>query len=501
MTQARIHVVGLGPGAIDQIGLGNMRVLEEASELFLRTASHPAVKWLDHKQIEYRTFDELYEREESFHQVYEQIVSELMNAAAKAEKEIVYAVPGHPMIAEKTVQLIRERCEAQGMELVIAGGESFLDQAFISFGLDPIDGFQLLDGTSLDHKLLQPYLHTFIAQVYDRSVASDVKLTLMECYPDDHPIMIGDHLGIAGREVIREIPLFELDRLAAYGNLFMVYIAKTNDSNVVNKRFERLHEIVAYLRSPEGCPWDQEQTHTSIRRNLIEETYEVLETIDDDDPDAMREELGDLMLQVMLHAQMEEETGAFNIHDVIQTLNDKLIRRHPHVFGKEKAGNAEEALLNWDQIKKEEKKKAGVQVDEQSILDSVPRDLPGLLKALEYQKKAAKVGFDWEQTEAVLAKIEEELAELSETLVSSGEDNEEVKARQEEELGDLLFSVVNAARFLKIDPELAITRTNRKFYRRFSYIEQQQRLSGKEIEHTDLIEMEQIWQEAKRNEP
>lgn len=499
--QARIHVVGLGSGGMEQLTLGIVQTLERAKHLYLRTEAHPAAEWLSSRQIHFHTFDEIYRKHHSFDEVYDDIVRRLLELAQANEDEIVYAVPGHPMIAEKTVQMLLDQCPANGIELKIDGGMSFLDQAFLSLGLDPISGFQLLDGTALEPKMIQPHLHTIIAQIYDRESASDVKLTLMERYPDDHPVIACDHLGIEGMEVMQEIPLYELDRLESYGNLFMVYIPKTDAASVVNRRFERLHEIVGILRSPNGCPWDREQTHESIRKNLIEETYEVLETIDDDDPDAMREELGDLLLQVMLHAQMEEEEGVFNVYDVIETLNEKLIRRHPHVFAEKEAGNAEQALQNWEQIKAEEKRNSKDKQDDASLLDGVPRDLPGLLKALEYQKKAAKVGFDWEKPEEVLAKIEEELQELKEAAALSADRKEASKQRQEEELGDLLFSVVNLARFLNIDPELAIVRTNKKFYKRFSYIEKQLRLRGEKIEHTDLIEMERLWQAAKQLPP
>ena len=170
------------------------------------------------------------------------------------------------------------------------------------------------------------------------------------------------------------------------------------------------------FRSPEGCPWDREQTHESIRKNLIEETYEVLETIDEDDPDHMKEELGDLLLQIMLHSQMEEELGTFNVFDVIEGLNDKLIFRHPHVFGDKNANDAEEALRNWESMKAEEKRRKGVKPEQLSVLSGVPRDLPALMKAYKIQKKASKVGFDWDNAKDCIDKIHEELGELQEAM-------------------------------------------------------------------------------------
>lgn len=496
-TQPQITVVGLGTGDENQLTLGVWRKLEAAGArggaIFLRTREHPMVAMLDHHSLRYETFDAVYEAHEGFDAVYEQIASQLIERAKAANSgEVLYAVPGHPMVAERTVQLLRERCPAEGVLLTLMGGESFLDQAFLRLGFDPIEGFQLLDGTSLTAGGLNPQLHTLIGQVYDVYTASDVKLTLMELYPDDYPVIVGHALGVAGEERVREVPLYELDRVEGYGNLSLVWVPRTDREDVRSRTFTRLHEIVAILRSPEGCPWDREQTHQSLRKNLIEEAYEVLETIDEDDPDHMREELGDLLLQIMLHSQIEAEDGTFTVFDVIRELNEKLIRRHPHVFGTAQAENADEALGNWQQIKEEEKRRKGIDPDELPLLSGVPRELPGLMKAYKLQKKAASVGFDWGTKEEVLPVVESELAEVKEAIERFG------KAEQQEELGDLLFAVVNLARFLKVDPEEAMADANRKFFERFGYIEAQLRLKGKSFDQTDLQEMESLWQEAKK---
>ncbi|KZE73533.1 nucleoside triphosphate pyrophosphohydrolase [Paenibacillus elgii] len=495
--QPQITVVGLGTGDENQLTLGVWRKLEAAGArggaIFLRTREHPMVAMLDHHSLRYETFDAVYEAHEGFDAVYEQIASQLIERAKSANSgEVLYAVPGHPMVAERTVQLLRERCPAEGVLLTMMGGESFLDQAFLRLGFDPIEGFQLLDGTSLTASGLNPQLHTLIGQVYDVYTASDVKLTLMELYPDDYPVVVGHALGVAGEERVREVPLYELDRVEGYGNLSLVWVPRTDREDVRSRTFTRLHEIVAILRSPEGCPWDREQTHQSLRKNLIEEAYEVLETIDEDDPDHMREELGDLLLQIMLHSQIEAEDGMFTVFDVIRELNEKLVRRHPHVFGTAQAEDADEALGNWQQIKEEEKRKKGINPDELPLLSGVPRELPGLMKAYKLQKKAASVGFDWGTKEEVLPVVESELAEVKEAIERFG------KAEQQEELGDLLFAVVNLARFLKVDPEEAMADANRKFFERFGYIEAQLRLKGKSFDQTDLQEMESLWQEAKK---
>jgi tetrapyrrole methylase family protein/MazG family protein len=487
-----ITVVGLGSGDEEQLSLGIWRKLQTAQRIYLRTEDHPVVRLLQRSGIGYTTFDSVYRDKPTFGEVYEAIADELLRLAETLREEIVYAVPGHPMVAEATVQILKRKCPERDIPLAIAGGESFLDQAFVRLGFDPLEGFQLLDGTQLDRQSLNPRVHTVVAQVYDNYTASEVKLTLMETYPDDYPVVVAHALGVAGVERVERIPLYDLDRQERYGNLTMLWVPRSEDEKLQYRSFARLHDIVRVLRSPEGCPWDREQTHASIRKNLIEETYEVIETIDDDDPSAMCEELGDLLLQVMLHSQIEEEDGSFSVYDVIAGLNEKLIRRHPHVFGDSTAGNADEALQSWEKVKKEEKRNKGTNPDAVSVLSGIPPELPVLMKAEKLQKKAARVGFDWDRAEDVMAKIEEELAELKEVAFQSDEEN------RKSELGDLLFAVVNLARFLKIDPDEALSLTNRKFIQRFSYIEEQLRLKNKTFDHTDLQEMEMWWQEAKR---
>jgi tetrapyrrole methylase family protein/MazG family protein len=488
-----ITVVGLGTGTEQQLTLGIWNKIQKAGSFYLRTEHHPVVTYLKEQGVAFQTFDDLYEQHSTFNEVYESIVLKLIQAANDQQGHVVYAVPGHPMVAEYTVVLLKDQCPAHNITLEILGGESFLDQVFLRLGFDPIEGFQLLDASQLQTRDIKAGQHLIFAQVYDQHVASEVKLSLMQFYPDECEIIVGHALGVEGQEEIIKVPLYELDRVQGYGNLSLIWVPQNASDEVRNRTFERLHEIVGILRSPEGCPWDREQTHTSIRNNLIEETYEVLETIDDDDPYAMCEEMGDLLLQVMLHSQMEEEAGAFDVFDVIEEINEKLIRRHPHVFGAAGANNTDEALQNWDAMKREEKLRKGLDPDQSSKLSGIPRDLPAVMKAVKLQKKAAKVGFDWDQLEDVFAKVQEEIVELKEAAAE--QNTEHTKA----ELGDLLFAVVNIARFMKVDPEEALTLTNRKFRRRFEYIENRLQASGKTFEETNLLEMESWWQEAKRH--
>lgn len=484
----KISILGLGAGDLSQMPLGVYEHVMKVKHVYVRTDKHPVIQQLKDKGVAFTSFDYLYEQEQDFLAVYEGISQELLQKA-KDGQEVLFAVPGHPMVAERTTQLLLERGLQEGIEVEILGGQSFLDPMFSALQIDPVEGFALLDALQLHRNSLNPHLHLIITQIYDEFTASEVKLTLMEVYPDDYPVTLVFAAGVPGQEKIMRMPLYELDHIRGTHNMAAVYVPPTKDEGVLNRQFTTLREIIAILRGPEGCPWDREQTHQSIRKHLIEETYEVLETIDEDDPEAMCEEMGDLLMQVMLHSQIAEDEGDFTIDDVILGLNDKLIRRHPHVFGDRDADTSDQVVKNWEQIKTEEKKKKGVNVEERSLLEGIPKGLPGLMTSYELSKKAAKVGFDWDQVKEVYAKIEEELEE-----VKQAKHEQEVK----EELGDLLFAVANLARFLKVDPEEALALTNRKFKARFQYIERKLKEKDQPIAEAALDEMEALWQEAKR---
>ncbi|RMG57569.1 MAG: nucleoside triphosphate pyrophosphohydrolase [Deltaproteobacteria bacterium] len=253
--------------------------------------------------------------------------------------------------------------------------------------------------------------------------------------------------------------------------------------------FQDLVKIMEKLRSPGGCPWDREQTHSSLREYLLEETCEVLEKIDEDDREGLKEELGDLLLQIVFHAQIAKENGDFTIHDVIDAICEKLIRRHPHVFGNEKAKTPEDVSVKWHQIKEKEGK-----VGSESILQGVPRTLPSLHRCYKLTKRAARVGFDWERVEQIFDKLSEEKEELL-AAIEEGD-----RERIEDEVGDLLFVTANIARFLGVNPELALAKTNRKFEERFNYIEKNLNKNGESLEEASLERMEELWRRAKEEE-
>lgn len=250
--------------------------------------------------------------------------------------------------------------------------------------------------------------------------------------------------------------------------------------------FDELVRIMKTLRSPSGCPWDLKQTHSSLVPYLLEETYEVIEAIEDNQADKMAEELGDLLLQIVFHAQIASENDRFDIEDVSDSISKKLIHRHPHIFKDKQDLSPEEVTQNWEQLKLAEKKG-----ERKSALDGIPKVLPAILKAFRLQQKASRFGFDWEKPDQVYEKIEEEMGELSEALQQT--DQEKIQ----EEIGDLLFSVVNLARFLEIDPEGALARTNKKFMDRFLYVEKKLAEQGRSLSDSDLAEMDALWNESK----
>lgn len=482
-----ITIIGLGAGDIEQLPLGVYRLLKQADQLFVRTLDHPVIAELEQEGVQFESFDSVYEKHDQFEAVYEEIAAQLAEQA-KEHGQVVYAVPGHPMIAEKTVQLLLERAEQQkDLTVDIAGGHSFLDDLFSAVGADPIEGFQFLDGTDLRRNHLNIFQHIVIAQVYDAFVASDIKLTLMEKYPDEYEVTLVTAAG-SRNEQVKKLPLYELDRQMELSNLTSLYVPPIEREEDTYREFDVLREIIAVLRSPEGCPWDRKQTHESLKKYLIEEAYEVLDAIDRQDEEDIAEELGDVLLQVMLHAQIGEDEGMFAIEDVIESISRKMIRRHPHVFGEAKAESAEEVVVNWQEIKKQEKG----QKEPDLRLDEVEKGLPALMRAHEFQKKAAKAGFDWDEAEGAIEKANEEWQEFLEE-VQSGDSR-----KQLDEFGDVLFALINVARFYDIHPEEALAKANEKFYRRFSHVEKRVKESGRPFSAFTLEELDAYWDEAKK---
>lgn len=479
-----ITIVGLGPGSIDDLSLKAWRTIENAKTLYLRTKHHPCVAHLP-ETVNCVSFDELYDSLDEFEAVYATIADRIVQIAIE-QGDAVYAVPGDPLVGESTVTHLLSAASNEGIEVNIINGISFIEPMLAQIGIDALDGLQLIDALSVAsvyHPPINPEMPALLAQVYNQTVASNVKLTLMNQYPDDFSVKLIHGAG-NGDMIVEDLPLYEIDRSEHIDVLTSLYIPALGKLT----SFESFQNIIAHLRSPEGCPWDRKQTHQSLRPYLIEETYEVLETIDNDDPDELVGEMGDLLLQIVLHTQIAIDEGEFYMADIMRNINEKMIRRHPHVWGDvDVHGDPNQVTTNWDEIKKSEKADNGEQPT--SILSDIPRETPSLLVSYRYQHKAAKVGFDWDDVGGVEEKAQEEFGEI----LSAESDEERIK-----EIGDLMFVLVNWLRWLGVDdPESLMRESNAKFFGRFFYVEQQASQNGKSLSECTLDEMEAWWVEAK----
>ena len=501
-----IYVVGLGPG--DPLDLPALNLsLMRGRPVYLRTGRHPVVPFLEREGIRFKSMDDFYERHTSFDEVYREMAAWLIRTASGGRDPIVFAVPGHPMVGETVVGILLAQAAVQGVRVRLWPAPSFLDAVVVSLGLDPAQGllvtesFQLLrrsgDEPGIPFNISLP-AGVLVAQVYNRALASEVKLTLMEQFPDDHIVTVIYSAGVLGQERQRRIPLYELDRLDDLDHLTSVYappvsdVRKRQDQNPKTEKDDILESVRVFypmtddqrlttesrypldslvsvmdrLLDPDGCPWDREQTHLSLRQYLIEESYEVIDAIEEGDMDKLCEELGDLLLQVVFHAALADNRGDFDINQVIAGITAKLKRRHPHVFGEVQVDSAAQVVRNWEAIKQTEG--AGVAKDAEvrprSLLAGVPRHLPSLQRAQKVQGKAALVGFDWPDAGGAFAKLEEEWQELQ-AAIAAGDD------AVHQEMGDLLFTIVNVARLLKVDAEDALRMAVEKFMRRWRGID------------------------------
>jgi tetrapyrrole methylase family protein/MazG family protein len=332
------------------------------------------------------------------------------------------------------------------------------------------------------HPSFPPNAPAVIAQIHSPSVASELKINLMGVYPDHHQVHLVHGAGTKN-SMVESIPLYEIDRNQNVGLQTALYVPSLESGT----SFENFQEVIAHLRAPDGCPWDRDQTHQSLRPYLLEETYEVLAALDSSDQDALREELGDLLLQVVLHAQIASEYGEFSMADVLLGINQKLIRRHPHVFGDLEVEDQQVVLANWEKIKIAEREQDGEKTN--GVLEGVSQAIPALVQAEAYQERVNRVGFDWLNIQGVYEKIEEELSEVRETV--SPEEHEA-------EIGDLLFAVVNLARWLKIDAESSLRAANSRFRKRFENLESTIEAQGREVADLTFEELDALWNSVKK---
>ena len=482
MEQSGIILLGLGPGDPDLLTRQAWMLLQSISEIYVRTRKHPTVAGFP-PTLKVYSFDAFYEGNEQFESVYERIIEEVLRLGRRPEG-VVYAVPGHPMVAEATTREIFRRGQEEGLPVRVIEGLSFLDPVFSALQIDPMPKMSLVDAfdlASLHVPNFPPDSPALVAQIYSREVASDVKLTLMEVYPDGHPVMLVHAAGGEG-ERVEALALHAIDQSEYIGLLTALYVPPLAEATSL----EGFQETIAHLRAPDGCPWDREQTHLSLRPYLLEEAYEVLAALDSGDVSALREELGDLLLQIVLHSQIANEEGEFRMAEVIQGIQTKLIRRHPHVFGDVAVDGVTTVLQNWEKLKADERKNNGK--SKASIFDGVPVALPALSQAEQLQSRAARVGFEWPELQQVYDKVHEELQEVRQA------NSIEERAW---EIGDILFAMVNLARTLKVEPESALREASLRFRFRFQFIEEKARASGRNFSELSIDEMLAYWDEAK----
>jgi len=357
---------------------------------------------------------------------------------------------------------------------------SLVAQIFDMLRIAPPPKLILLEAQTLSSAHVPPYppdMPVLITNVASEALALQLKNVLLTTYPEEHVVCV------VGAGKMKEERVGEL-RGDSAGEDTCLYVPALGEGT----SFEAFAEIVAHLRAPDGCPWDKEQTHESLRKHLLEESYEAISAIDSGDFSSMREEFGDLLLQVVLQSQIANDKNKFNVNQVVQGIYSKIVRRHPHVFGDVELDGVDGVLANWEKLKEKERKDNGQ--NQKGLLDGVPLALPALSQAQEYQDRAARVGFDWPEIEGVLDKIKEEIEEIK-----TAETDFELAS----EIGDLFFAIVNLARWKKVDAESALRGTNMKFKKRFAYVEQGAKKQGLHLSDLALDEMESLWQEAKRN--
>lgn len=477
-----ITIVGLGCGDGRYLTREAWEVLANAAQpVWLRTAEHPAVADLP---CAWRSFDDLYARAVDFPAVYAAIGTTLLEAAQHAD--VIYAVPGDPHVGEATTFALLDGARAAGLAVRVVRGLSFFEPLVAAVGLDGMDGVQIYDAIAVAqtlHPNLNPDAPLLLGQLYSRMLASDLKLALMAIYPPEHPVQLVHAAGSAAQRV-EQCALHEIDHGAPLGNLTALYVPP----RVTTSSLAGFADTIAILRSPDGCPWDRVQTPQSLRASLLEEVAEVIDALDRDDSAHLREELGDLLLHIVMQAQIASEGDEFTLSDVVAAIDAKIRRRHPHVWGDAQVQTVEDQNATWAAIKAAEKAQRG-EAPSASVLDNIPLALPALARSQKIQARARKVGFEWPDIDGVYAKLAEELAEVRAAATP---------AERADELGDLLFVTVNLAKWLDVDAETALREANLKFDRRFRQMEQLLAADGITFDQLAIDGLEAYWQRAKR---
>ena len=480
MSAKQITVLSLGPGEPEWMTLQAWRTLQAAPAAVLRTAQHPAAEMLRDAGIAFDTLDAFYDRYEDFDEMHRAMAAELWQRAAKGP--LVYAVID--AAADGSVTALSDS-RPKSAKLTILPGVPLSSAVLAKAGLSLPEGCRIVPASSLQGRPLTPSLPLLVTELDNALVCGEVKLALTDLYDDETEVCFVYGIGESGQLRQKRIPLCELDRQKHYDHRTAVLLPAQPFAKRKRYDLDDLVEIMEILRGEDGCPWDREQTHQTLRRYLLEEACEACGAIDEGDDGHLADELGDVLLQIVFHASIGRSHGSFTLRDVTSAICEKMIRRHAHIFGDTVCRTAEEVSENWEKLKKAEKHLSSVG----DAMQDVSRALPALMRAEKVQKKAAQVGFDWDSAREALPKVGEEAGEVLAEL-DAGRD-------PQEELGDLLFSCVNVARLAGVDPELALTRAVEKFIRRFAAMEKLIVTDEKSLKDLTLQEMDVYWNQVK----
>ncbi len=456
--------------------------LRNAQTLILRTNQHPIVPFLEKEMIAFTTLDALYDAHEDFDACHQAMADHVLQMAQTMP--ICYAVSDAGM--DQTVKAIKERKKPSQCIHFVAGVSHA--QRCLGLLFDACTATRIYSATDFISARMMPSDALLLCELHTRELASECKLMLADLYDDDCDIhlFIGD--AITGEMKCLKRKLYEMDRLKDYNHLTAAWIPAMARRDRKRYDMQDLVDIMKTLRAPDGCPWDVEQTHESLLTNLLEESYEYIQAVREDDVEHMYDELGDVLLQVVFHAEIARQHGNFDITDVTTAISQKMMERHPHIFGSETANTAEDVLVNWEAIKR---KQRGITTHAEAM-QNVSKGLSALMRANKVQGKAQKVHFDFATAKEALEKVTEETAEVLQELVS--------QSNPEEELGDLLFSVVNVCRLAGVTPDIALHLATEKFIRRFDKMENAIKNDGKALECLTLSEMDVYWCHGKCEE-
>jgi len=476
-----ITLMGLGPGDIGSLTREAWDWILSIDTLYLRTTAHPIMEALP-TGLKLIGFDDILDQEGEQDEAVSIIVETIL-ALGLQPGGVTYAVPGHPLVGEATCEAILRRAKQEGVPCRVIDGLSFLEPTFHALGVDPFTSLSLADGLALANLHVpnfSPATPALITQISSAAIAGQISQTLLATYPAEHLVRLV-HAAGTGQQVIEVLPLKEIDQSAYLGALSSLFVPPLSPT----ASFESFMEVISRLRAPDGCPWDRAQTHMTLRPFLIEEAYEALDALDQENPQDLAEELGDLLLQIGLHAQIGVEAGEFTINQVIEGISNKLIRRHPHVFSSVDVEDVSGVIQNWEAIKADERRENG-ESGKKGLLDGVPRALPALLQAEEIVERVGRVKFDhlanMGDEDAIHAMLEDAL-EVDESGLP-------------EKLGKLLFAITSFAHHKDIDTEAALREAINRFRRQFDTMEAKALAAGDSLVDLPAEEKDKLWTKA-----